>query len=1062
MIAQYSHTIANGLNSIGIDYNKVSHQLRYETGNTPIHGNIALNDKSSKESNPYIFVNHFDAGGSKHFSIVAKNHKGDKFIFDSFKESKGDTDYSNYTPIIAPPKPKQPPKEKPLFNRALSAWNDASAANVSTHDYIVKKGVNVEGIELKRGGFAFEYDGFNYADCIMAKYHDIDGVLKGFQFIDATGAKRYLNQFEGGKSGAFIVIGDSSKIERGAIFVEGVATGLSVYHSAGDGKKTLNNANKMPVICALDADNLKAVIDAHAAKYGADIINVYADNDTKPTGNTGRFKAVQICRDLGLKSYLLPVNHIDKENGLNIKKDFNDTLEFKKIKAPANNLDHARELLAFCPVASVKTYAEKFAYALADTIPAKRNTAGALMVIEYHLKQRGIDADLLETIKSDCESKIKWSVKKRRESLRARNRVKYGTSVIVGSIIDDTARNRVKYGTKQRHNSSLLSNETIMTKHKFDGAAFCDVRGYGAGKTELMALRIKAMKSAAYITHRVALVDDACNRLGLTHYHENDRYADKIGVCINSIQKFASNMRGMNLFIDEARQVYETALISPTIDNRQPLLDCLIDLLNHCPSLHLADADLNNDTLAFFQKHCPHLTFNLLETDTKPHTAQHFIIDNETGTGSNFDAAKVKILSELQNGFKGMAGCTSEKQARHLQTFLIKNMIDPARVLLLTGANKGGDYDDVRQPAFLADIANECKKYDLIIYTSVLGSGVSIVNHEFEFTYLLNSNVLPANESMQMLARNRCAKRVYVAFDKQGNTNRVTDVETLKQGKIEKVKNFASNEGVDVKQSLNDLALMQCALMANINDDLNDYANNFLLLAEISGREFQHTNSLIDADGYGLKESAKETKETILNNVFNAPVIDDIERKRLKRVDATTQQQTDSIKRFEAVEMTGAGVDKLTLDDVKNFESGYSSKLNNFLLIDADTADLKQRDIDNHKAGNSQKSLLSRQKIFKAFLKPLIDANGKGIGKDDFQAACKVLKKYHLELAGEFGNYNKKSFPRAGKTVGYFAEKIGFEITEIGQKGGGNREKIYAIKPRDAIARYAMNRKGCS
>jgi len=1033
-----SHTIASGLTSIGIDYNKVAHLLRYDTNGKPLT-NIALNDKSSKDANPYIFINHFDAGGHRHFSIVAKNHKGASFIFDSYKESKGDADYSNYTPIIHTPKPKQPPKEKKLFKRALSAWNDATNTNVSTHDYIVKKGVSVEGIELKRGGFAFESDGFSYADCVMFKTFDIDGNLRAFQFIDANGNKRIITQFEGGKSGAFAVIGNTDLIERGAIFVEGLATGLSVYHSAGDGKKTLNNARKMPVIVCLDADNLKAVIDAHAVKYGEDIINVYADNDTKPTGNTGRFKAVQICRDLGLKSYLLPVNHIDKENGLNIKADFNDTLEFKKINVSTNKLQHALELLKFCHVSSIKTtYAKRLAYALADLIPSKYSVKRALMVINYQLSQRGIDADLLTEIKNDCGSKIKWSVKKRRESLRARNR-----------SIDRTT---------QRHNSNDLSNETILNKHKFDGAAWCDARTMGAGKTELMAERIKAMKSAAYITHRVALIDDACNRLGLTHYHENDRFADKIGVCINSIQKFASNMRGMDLFIDEVRQVYETALISPTIDNRQPLLDCLIDLLNNCKSLHLADADLNDDTLNFFKRHCPHLKFNILETDVKQHTAQHFIIDNTTGTGSNFDAAKVAILNELHNGNSGMAGCTSEKQARLLQAFLIKNMIDPGRVLLVTGGNKAGDYDDLRQPEFLADIANECKKYDLIIYTSVLGSGVSIINPAFEFTYLLNSNVLPTNESMQMLARNRCAARVYVAFDKQGNTNRVCDVETLKQGQIEKIKNFAENNGASVQiESLNDLGLMQCTATANINADLNDYANNFLLLAEIGGRNFEHQNALIDSNGYGLKESAKETKETILNNVLNAPVIDDIERKRLKHTNVTTQQQTDSIKRFDAVKMTGAAADKLTLDDVKNFNDGYTPRLNNFLLIDADQKDLKELDKANHESGNNQKSLLSRQKIFKAFLKPLLDANSKGIGKDDFQAACKVLKKYHLELAGEFGNYNKETFKRAGATVSNFAEKIGYEMTVKSTIHGVDNFEIFL---NDAIARYATNRKG--
>ena len=1031
MITQYSSTIANGLESVGIDYNKVAHRLNYDTNSKPLT-NIALRDKESKSANPYLFVNEVERGGNRHLIIVAKNHKGGEYVFDSYKESRGD---NNYTPITYTPRPAKPAKpatEKWLFKRALKAWNDATNTNVLEHDYIVRKAVNVEGIELKRGGFQFEYDGFSYADCIIAKYHDIDGNFRAFQFIDGNPEleenKHVITQFEGGKIGAFAVIGNADLIANGAIFVEGLATGLSVYHSIGDGKKTLNNARKMPVIVCIDAGNLKPVIDAFADKYGADIINVYADNDykSKEDCNTGRFKAVQICHDLGLKSYLLPA--INKDT--NIKADFNETLEFEKIRVSSNRLDHALELIKFCPIQSIKKYAEKLAYVLADTVPAKMSIETAIGALNYQLTQRGvIDADL----KKDLAKKIKWSVKKRSDAIRGRNR-----------------------SSDKRHNTTNATNENIIAANNFNGVAFCDARGMGAGKTELMSERIKTMQSAAYITHRVALVDDACNRLGLEHYQDGDRYADKIGLCINSLQKFASNIERMPLFIDEARQVYETLLNSPTINNRQPLMDCFIALLSVCPSLHLADADLNDSTINFFKKHCKHLQFNLIENDVNPHAADHFIIDNTTGTGSNFDAAKVSILNELHNGKSGMAGCSSEKQAQYLQAFLIKNMIDPERILLITGGNKAGDYDDARQPAFLENINEEAKKYDLIIYTSVLGSGVSIINPDFEFTYLLNSNVLPANESMQMLARNRCAKRVYVAFGKDGNAGRVTDMETLKQGQIEKIKNFAADLGASIEiELLNDLGLMQCESKAHINADLNDYANNFLLLAEISGRHFEHQNAFIDSDGYRLKESAKETKELIISKIHNAPVLDDVDYKKLKRNYATTQQQTDAVKRFDAVKMTGAAVDKLTLGDVENFNDGYASKLNNYLLIDADQKDLKELDKTNHESGNNQKSLLSRQKIFKAFLKPLLDANGK-IGKKEFQSACKVLKKYHLELAGEFGNYDKEKFKQAGRTVSYFLEKIGYELREKTVKDGVS---FYEIFVNDDIDRYASNRK---
>lgn len=1025
MITQYSSTIANGLESVGIDYNKVAHRLNYDTNGKPLT-NIALRDKESKSGNPFLFVNEVERGGNRHLIIVAKNHKGGEYVFDSYKESRGDNNYTPITYTPRPAKPAKPPKEKPLFKHALQAWKDANDTNVLDHDYIVKKAVNVKGIELKRGGFAYEYDGFNYADCVMMAYRNINGVLCGFQFINATGNKRNLNEFEGGKVGAFAVIGNADLIGNGAIFVEGLATGLSVYHSIGDGKKTLNNARKMPVIVCLDADNLKPVIDVFVDKYGSDIVNLYADNDYKSQedGNAGRLHAVKICHDLGLKSYLLPA--INKDT--NIKADFNDTLEFQKIAVSSKRLDHALELVKLCPIKSIKKYAEKFAYALADEVPAKMKIETAIDALNYQLTQRGvIDADL----KKDLAKKIKWSVKKRSDAIRGRNR-----------------------SSDKRHNTTNATNENIIAANNFNGVAFCDARGMGAGKTELMSERIKIMQSAAYISHRTALVDDACKRLGLENYQEGDRYADKIGICINSIQKFSSNIERMPLFIDEARQVYETLLNSPTIKNRQPLIDCFIALLNVCPSLHLADADLNDSTIKFFKKHCPHLQFNLIENDVKPHQADHFIIKNESA-GSNFNAAKLAILQELQNGAKGMVGCTSEKQAQYLQKFLI-NMIEPDRILLITGGNKAGDYDDTRQPEFLANIEEESKKYDLIIYTSVLGSGVSILNPDFEFTYLLNSNVLPANESIQMLARNRLAKRVYVAFDKEGNAGRVTDVETLKQGQIEKIKNYAADNGADFVNELNDLGLMQCESKAHINADLNDYANNFLLLAEIGGRVFKHQNHAIDSSHNELiKVSAKQTKDLIISNIHNALALDDIDYKKLKRTHATTQQQTDAVKRFDAVKMTGAAADKLTLGDVENFNDGYASKLNNYLLIDADQKDLKELDKANHESGNNQKSLLSRQKIFKAFLKPLLDANGK-IGKKEFQAACKVLKKYHLELAGEFGNYDKEKFKQAGKTVSYFLEKIGYELREKTVKDGVS---FYEIFVNDDIDRYASNRK---
>ena len=1027
MIHQHSNAIANVLAQVGIDYDKVSSRLAYETYGKPITGRIALS-KQDAEANPYIFVNHFETKkGEKHFSIVAKNHKGDCAVFDSYKETKGDADY---TPMVFKPKPPPAPaKEKPLFKRALEAFNSATSENVSTHDYAVRKGINADLVDIRRGGFAFEYDGFSYADCLMVKYHDIDGNLRGIQFINASGKKRNINQFGGGKKGAFFVIGDAEMVQFGAIFEEGLATGLSTFCSEGDGKKTLNNARGMPVVVCLDADNMKTVVKQHAIKNGADTINLYADNDyhADNEGNTGRFVAVEIMRAIGLKSYLLPVIG----GNADVKCDFNDTLEFGKYGYGTTQIDYLTALIKYAQKSRLNKLTIRLAYAVADTVPFKNSIDDALAIVVKAATARGLDVETM------ARKIITKSVGKRIAELKKHHR------------LDDMS-------TTWRHDVDGLDNQQILNYHNMDGAAWLHNRGKGGGKTELMALRVAAMKACAYITHRVALVDDVCNKMpSLSHYKDGDRYADKSAICINSILKYLNAIIGMPLFLDEARQLLETIISSPTIENRQALFDGFKELLAACPTMHIADADLNDFTVNFFKRHAPHLQFNLLETTTSKHEANHYLYNT-------LDTARHGALLDLQNNLRGMIGCTSDAQAQNTHKHFINNGIDADRLLLIHGGNKG----DVRQAAFLADINGQAKNYDGIIYTSVLGSGVSIVVEEFEFTYLLCSNVLSSNENLQMLARNRCAKNVYVAFGQQLNPNRVTDIEILKDGAADKLKNFLSDNGITgvdySAMALTELGLMQCELQATLNADLNDFQNNFLLLAQIEGREFTRLNGVV-IDGVmndvKIKGLAKAVKAETVIAIEAAPIADAIEYKSLKKLNATTQQQTHSIKRFEAVEMTGAGANQLTIHDVENFVDGDYSRLKNYELIDADTDILKAADKANLKTRNKQKSLVSRQKIFTAFLKPLLDANDKGIGKKDFQKACKVLKKYHTELAGEFGNYNKENFMQAGRTVDNFLDKIGYEMDEISCSDG---DRKYSIKLKNSISLYATSRKGCS
>ena len=354
----------------------------------------------------------------------------------------------------------------------------------------------------------------------------------------------------------------------------------------------------------------------------------------------------------------------------------------------------------------------------------------------------------------------------------------------------------------------------------------------------------------------------------------------------------------------------------------------------------------------------------------------------------------------------------------------------------------------------------------MIIYTSALGTGVSLEIPEFEFAYLLCSNILTSNESLQMLARNRCAKNVYVAFDKPFSTNRVTDEELLREGQIQKLMNFSDNNGMilppDIKAMIffHELDEMLHKTRAKMNQDLNDFANNFLLLAELEGRNFVKIEEKKDK----IEKLTQEVKEEQALEIQSASVIDDREYDQLKKSNVITKEQAASIKRHEVCKMTGLrNTPSLPpeMKDIKNYQNGYSSILANFELLSANSQKLKEIDLINYAHRNKTKSLLSRQKIFKAFLKPLLKAQSKGsISHPDLMKAFKVLQDHSPELAAEFGDYTNINPVRVASIIRNFAKKFGYLLENVGRESIGKRHRVYEIKVIADIERYANNRKG--
>lgn len=132
--------------------------------------------------------------------------------------------------------------------------------------YLFKKGVRGFGLRYSR-------------DSVVVPVRDITGVLRGLQFIDANGGKKFLTGTA--KRGCFHFIGDLAAVGDRVGIAEGYATAASIYQITG-----------IPTAVAFDAGNLQPVAEALRKHFPNTEIVIFGDDDRETEGNPGRTKAL--------------------------------------------------------------------------------------------------------------------------------------------------------------------------------------------------------------------------------------------------------------------------------------------------------------------------------------------------------------------------------------------------------------------------------------------------------------------------------------------------------------------------------------------------------------------------------------------------------------------------------------------------------------------------------------------------------------------------------------------------------------------------------------------------
>jgi hypothetical protein len=1052
IIDRHSNTLADLADSVGINYSAIRPYLHQQTGSTPITRGIHKNAKY--RGKVYCFIKHWTApDGTTYPTITFGTHRhgGITQLFNAYREEMAARGYSDS--YICKQQPRQPKQEYIAPIESLEQWQITALAaakkafdaatneNVSTHDYVAKKGLDVEDCDIRRGIG-------KYGDCLMIAVVNAVGTVIGYQQIYAQNIKgKDTNKyFIGRTGGGFVVIGDKSQIKNGAIFCEGLATGLKTYHSNGATKGELQNNRQMPVVVCLSAGNMRTVVADFVAEHGAKNFKIYADNDCgKEAGNTGIFTALEICKENGIKKYRVPVS------GDGAACDFADTLKFQDFVVPKNRIDYVAELLKVCPKPLIARCWKRYAYALIENAPSElRSVDDCVNAVIAVTRTRGINVEKM------ARDLIGYEFEKRKDKIRKQK-----------TITDFNGIERWNVDDKTPADVAML----ITMHNKFTQTMHFDNRGMGGNKTNTMVERAKYLTGGiAYISPLVSVCKNAGDRLDFYDYQSTsvdfvNSYSHRVNlsICINSITKYNLSQNFSHIFIDEAAAVYAAIFDDTGTNSKQQatLIKNLREAFQAAQSILIADAGLSDVEVAFFKSLAGNKRVCLIETTPKLSDKNHWLLKNHSH-------AHELIMRDISNGKCGVIACDSVAAARGVYKYLknhgIKNKISIDRVLLATGENCGEENvsDFIEKPNENAYL------YDVVIHSPIIRSGTSIEYGGYSFTYLLYDGVIGTSDAMQMIGRNRCATDVYVSFGSNADRTRVTDFEALLNADIESHLNqgyVLADEG---------LARLRHQFTVNKNADLNDYKNNFMLFAEITGRNFIRIETDIELDKKFNATVKDERVEDRLNaRILNKSEYHDFKDGKYKSHEKanirTTQAEHDAIKRYETAIMV-YGEENITSDsvitsqDIENEMDGMTEVLEKFELISTDTEKLKELDKADSDNDCLKYSRVQLQNALNDVLKPVLAANEKGsVNRKDFNKTCDRLEKHApiLALAG-LGNYKKINRIRTGATVGNFVEKIGYRIKEIGQKGTGKRERIFEIKQIDDISRYAMNRKGYS
>ncbi|KWH15134.1 hypothetical protein WL98_01920 [Burkholderia multivorans] len=486
----------------------------------------------------------------------------------------------------------------------------------------------------------------------------------------------------------------------------------------------------------------------------------------------------------------------------------------------------------------------------------------------------------------------------------------------------------------------------------------------GTGKTEVLSEIVEKLQnesSVIQIGHRRSLSLQLAERLTLTSYLLTDGIKKRFSLSVDSLARVDPNEVTVRpydvVIIDESEQVFRH-LVGDTMEKKRgQIFSTLVWLVQNAKLILCSDADLTFELTVY--------VMSKLRRDFRQDHVTAIINDWCVGRPidvyENRDHAIAKMVLDVTAGKRVYVPVERERLACQLETLLkyVRRPDDtPVRTLTLIGANS----NTPEAKAFFTNPNLEAVKYDVIIATSTLSTGVSIDVEWFDAVYgLFDSSVYTYQDCDQAISRVRSCKSVNVYVHPEMRPTFETEAairSAVEKKELTTRRWVMPGESPELSAAENLYLDVASRIHWCVQAWKRDRTNAFVALKEADGWFVNRIESDGEMASFGkeLRKIGRDPRgESKYRPQLNAENLSEEEFESLRHAKGLSSAKKHAVSKYRVARTFGVQPADVTAVHMKQYyEDGASDVVRNMRLLAASRDDAKQKDVHERENPNGK------------------------------------------------------------------------------------------------------------